>query len=113
MPVQRADFAQPARPLSPNEAHPMERDDDSSDSTLANRRQFLLTAGSTVAAGVIAGCTRARVLAAALLLPVMSVPAVWAQAVQPPVSQIPGSVTAGAVTPDLRRLTLPHAVHMP
>src|SRR5215475_4953639 len=52
-----------------------------------------------------------RVLVAALL-PLLSIPAVWAQAVQPPVSQIPGSVTAGTVTPEVRRLTLRDAVEM-
>jgi outer membrane protein TolC len=90
----------------------MEHDDDSSGSTLANRRQFLLTAGSTVAAGVMALCIRVRVLAAALFLPLLSVPVAWAQAVQPAVSQIPGSVTAGVVTPEVRRLTLRDAVEM-
>jgi outer membrane protein TolC len=53
-----------------------------------------------------------HVLAAALLLLLMSVLPTWAQTVQPTVSQISGSVAAGAVTPEVRRLTLRDAVEM-
>jgi outer membrane protein TolC len=54
----------------------------------------------------------ARVLAAALLLPLVSVLAVWGQTVQPTVPQISGSVAAGAVTPEVRQLTLRDAIEM-
>src|SRR5215831_9864796 len=53
-----------------------------------------------------------RVLAAASLLPLISTVSVRAQTGPPPVSQISGSVAAGAVTPEVRRLTLRDAIEM-
>jgi outer membrane protein TolC len=48
----------------------------------------------------------------ALLLPLMSVLAVRAQIAQPPASQTSGSVAAGTVTPEVRRITLRDAIDM-
>src|SRR3974390_81502 len=52
-----------------------------------------------------------RVLAATLFLPLMSVLAVSGQTVQP-VPPISGSVAAGAVTPEVRLLTLRDTIEM-
>jgi TAT (twin-arginine translocation) pathway signal sequence len=57
----------------------MENDDRFPGSEQPNRRQFLLTAGSTVAAGVMAACAPARaatVVAAETAAPDTAVPAV-------------------------------------
>jgi outer membrane protein TolC len=53
-----------------------------------------------------------QVLAAALLLPLISALSVRAQTAPPPVPQISGSVVAGAATPDMRHLTLQDAIEM-
>jgi outer membrane protein TolC len=53
-----------------------------------------------------------RVLASVMLLPLISAVSVWAQTAPPPVSQISGSVAVGAVTKEVRRLTLRDAIEM-